>query len=222
LLVEVVAEVPIAKLEEWVRYGRSASSDTRVALGIGPDAPRSGHDDRKLREMGVGLYVPLDTGRLMEVAPPRDLAVNIELPAAGSLPDKVRELLAGAYEQFERSNWREGFGDACQVVEDEARRHLTEGMASGRVTLVPNRKGKTPSIHEIETMTLGQLAGIYERIQGPNRVDSIVGDALRRLNPDRIREVHLKSRQETERRLRENVGHDMWIVADVLKAIHDD
>ncbi len=69
-------------------------------------------------------------------------------------------------------------------------------------------------------MTLGQLAATFGRIQAPNRLDATIMDALRRLNPDRIGEVHKKAHETTERQLRDNVGHDMWIVVDILKSMH--
>ena len=105
---------------------------TRVALGLDADIARSGREDQSIRTLGVGLYVPLDSGELMEVAAPRDLAVNLELPTGESLPPELRGLLGSAYEQFERSNWREGFGDACQVVEEESRRYLIAGLTTGQ------------------------------------------------------------------------------------------
>ncbi|MGH9887882.1 MAG: hypothetical protein ACREBE_20285, partial [bacterium] len=66
---------------------------------------------------------------------------------------------------------------------------------------------------------LGQLAATYARIQAPNRNDALIGQALGRINPDRIGEAHRKAHGTTEARLRQNVGTNMWIVVDALKML---
>ena len=126
-----------------MQFARSATTDTRVAVGLGADVPRSGRDDALLRELQVGLYIPTEAGDVMEVAPAHDLAVNIALPEAASLPPKLQALLGPAYEQFERSNWREGFGDACQIVEDEAREYMVSGFDSGRISMVATKRSRS-------------------------------------------------------------------------------
>ena len=219
LVVEVVREIPLARVDEWVRFAKSSSRDTRVAIGMGADVNRTAREDRYIRDQGVGLYVPLETGSLMEVAPPQDLPMNLQLPNPSAMHSKVRAVLGPAYEQFERSNWREGFGDACQVVEAHSRRYLKKGLASGRINLVSVGKAGIPSSADIDAMTLGQLGAVFRRVQAPNRADATIASALLRLNPDRIGEAHLKSQAATERRLRRNVGRHMWIVADALRAL---
>lgn len=146
--------------------------------------------------------------------------MNVALPERKRLSNALRRKLGGVYEQFDRSQWREGFGDAAQVLEEDARKYLLRGVQRNRITFIgANGRTKNYSEQRIRSMTLGALATAFAEIQVKTRADVIVADVLKLINKDRIGEVHKKADARTEERLRRNVGQHMWRVVDALKEI---
>jgi hypothetical protein len=219
LLVELDSEIRFDRLEDWSRYGRSCTRDTRVGLVIPSDAARSGKDDIGLRELGIGLYI-VTGDRLMEAIAPHDLAVSVVLPNIAKLPPRMKKVLGPVYEQFDRSQWREGFEDACQAVESLARRYLKDGISRGRIT-VGNRVGNPVDVKpkQIDSMPMGELATTFKNIITQNYSDRVIAQALTTLNKDRTNVAHRKVKAATEARLRQNVGQHMWVVVTALKEL---
>jgi hypothetical protein len=173
----------------------------------------------RLKELGVGLYRSSVTS-LSEELPPKDLGLNVTLPNAARIPANVRPLVGPIYEQFDRSNWREGFGDACTTLEQEARKYLKDGVASGRVEFIDqNGKPKKFSGAAIDKMPMGPLGATFAMIKSPNKIDSAVGEILTRLNRDRVGEAHHKAKPVTETRLRKNVGSHMHAILEGLRLL---
>ena len=219
ILVEVDSRIDLRRLDDWTRYCRSCVRDTRIALGLPPETGVSAQEIQKLHLMGVGLYRSMPT-EVLEVIPAHDLALHVTLPELKALSPKLRRRLGGAYEQFGRSNWREGFEDACQSLETEVRAYLKRGMASGRVVfLKPNGNPSNWTPRHIDKMTVGQLVDALRQIKTQNRSDAVIEQGLARLNKDRVGVVHHKAKAQTEKRLRENVGRHMWTVLAVLKEL---
>jgi hypothetical protein len=158
LFVDVYGVVMLDRVTAWTRWAKSRNRDTRIALALPQDAPRRSEDDAILRDMGVGLYLS-DGATTQEAMAAKDMALNVELPELSTLPLKMRRVLGPVYDQFDHSQWREGFEDACQAVEVLSRKYLSEGVASGRIVLV-TRAGKTRhlSSRAIDKLTMGQLA----------------------------------------------------------------
>jgi hypothetical protein len=216
VIVEVQSVLNFDNLEQWVRYGKACQTDTRVILGLPHGVEISGEQLDRLRSLGVGLRL-IGGGKVYEVLPASDLALQIEPP---NLPKKLRPILGEAYDKFDRGQWREGFEDACMVFEQEARAYLRTHVSRGRVTFRPTRRGGVPTLTQIDGMTMGQLAEAFARIQTPNQADTRIGQALKRLNRDRVTVAHYKGRGAArESRLRRNVGKNMFIVITGLKAI---
>ncbi|CAN5414316.1 hypothetical protein BH24GEM3_BH24GEM3_14580 [soil metagenome] len=217
IIVEVDSAIRLDRLSQWVAYGKSAGRDTRVIVAIPDSIEVPATLDTKLRGLGVGLWLVGADGPV-ERLNAQDLALNVQLPELRTLPRDVRRLLGPAYEKFARAVWREGFEEACQALEAEARRYLKAGLRSQRITIV-SRKGRTPTGTEIDKMTLGQLGDMFARIRNQNHADAVLGQALKAVNKDRVGVVHHKARQRTENRLRKNVGRHMWSVVAALKEI---
>lgn len=217
LIIEIADSVQEKRLKDWVMFGESCSNDIRLALCVPGNVSVSNPDERFLRDNKIGLYIAA-TANVVERIPPQDLALNLALPVLASLPSRVKSLLGSAYEQFERSQWRECFGDACQALEAEARTYLRQGLKRGRIVVV-TKKGITRKIpdKEIHKMTMGVLAGVFAQIRSPNHADSQIAQALSALNDDRVGEAHHKRKASTETRLRRNVGRHMWTVVAALK-----
>jgi hypothetical protein len=219
VFVEASSMVRLDPLTEWARYARSRNRDTRVALLLPSDAVRAPLDEAKMREIGIGLYLS-DGASVVEAITPKDMAVNVELPEIKALPPKMRSVLGPVYEKFERSEWREGFEEACQALEVLARKYLKDGMKSKRVVLVtPSGKLSKITGEKVDRMTVGALADAFGMIQTKNHADQVIGSVLAGVNKDRVGVVHHKRRASTEERLRRNVGQHMWKVVAALKEL---
>ena len=131
LLLEVCGTIEINRVREWVAYGKSTGSDTRVALCMPDQSALSTQQDSELRQRGVGLFLCGSSG-IREVISGVDLAFNLELPPIAPLPRRGKELLGPAYEKFKKGEWREGFEEACNAFEEEARRYLSVGQLPGK------------------------------------------------------------------------------------------
>jgi hypothetical protein len=215
LHVDVVQSVDLRRIREWVKYGKSTASDTRLAVCVpSVTAVRNG-DRAELREMRVGLLA-LDGPGITEILPPQDLSLAVELPDLLALKRRVRRLLGHAYEQFNDGDWREGFEEACQSFEIEARSYLKQGTRTGRIKVQSKTGPKQLASAEVDGMTMGQLAQVFGMILTPTRLDEVIGQALARLNKDRIGVVHHKRKKVTENRLRRNVGRHMWVIVHAL------
>lgn len=204
---------------KWVAYCRSTQEDLRVGLCLPTSCHLSPLDLTVLQDGGVGLYFS-DGSKVNENLPPRDLGLQLELPPLEDEPKRIRKLLGSAYEQFNRSQWREGFADAVQTLEVQAREYLKKGCRSGRIKFATGSGIPTSmSSSAIDRLTLGQLAAKFGEITPQNATDARIAGALRTLNKDRVGVSHHKKKSATERSLRRNVGVHMWVVLDALKAI---
>lgn len=219
LLVEVAETVDHERMKEWSAFGKSSSSDTRVAVLLPANAALTGRDMSAAQKVGYGV-LRKDNGDIHELVAPVDLALQLEPPELQNYPNSIRKALGPSYEQINRGNWVEGFEDACNAVEDRARKYLVKHMASGRITI---SQGKTSGIAltkaEIEKMTLGALKNTFLAIDNPNHADAVIAQCLTKLNPDRILAAHKRREAAAQRRLRKNVGKQMWIVLKALKEL---
>jgi hypothetical protein len=217
LMIEVDSKLVITRLDAWSRYGHSCGRDTRVGVALPEEVQVSAADVKRLKDLGVGLY-RCSEAETIEVFGAQDLAVNVQLPDPKSLHPKMMKLLGSVYDQFDRTQWREGFEEACQVVETQARKYLRTGMKTGRLTFV-NKKGVALTEDQVEGMTLGDLAGTFRRITAPNYSDGLIGQVLAKINKDRVGVAHHKVKTSTESRLRRNVGRHMYSVIAALKEL---
>jgi hypothetical protein len=219
VIVEVEARLNSARVAEWCRYAQSMTGDTRVALGVPTGTTRTSDEEAAIRALRAGLYECGPDG-VIELAAPHDLAVNVQLPDPHSLSPKLRKLLGRTYEQFDRSQWREGFEDACQVLEAAARKHLWKSVDDGRIVVL-DRRGRRRRLTEtqVRKMPMGPLGEAFAGINIPNHADAVVADVLKRINKDRVGVVHHKGTAAAEERLRRNVGRHMWSVIAALKEL---
>jgi hypothetical protein len=218
LLVEIIATVDERRIGSFVGFAKSAGRDTRIALGHPKELNITAEIEKRLREQGIGLFA-VDDGKVVERIAPRDLALNIQLPDLSQELPLVRAALGPAYEQFDRVQWREGFGDACQALENEARKYLTKNVRRGRISFIVKGKPKVYGIQQIGKMTLGQLGHAFANVVAKNHADSVIESALKMINRDRVGVVHKKSHAVTENRLRTNVGRHMYTILAALKEI---
>jgi hypothetical protein len=115
------------------------------------------------------------------------------------------------------SEWREGFEEACNAFEEEARRYLKRWSKTGRVKIQTKHGPKQLTPTEINKLTMGALRDKFTHILGPTLLDSMIEEALEKVNPDRVERIHRRRAKRTESRLRSNVGRHMWLIVNVLK-----
>lgn len=219
LYVEVDQRINLDRLARWHGYGRSSSRDTRVATVVRRAAPRSARSIEELRRLRVGLYV-VDTADVTEMLEPHDLALNFQLPDISSTPQRFRAVIGPAHEKVQRGDWRDGFTEACGVLEEQAKKYLKEGIDTGRVVILTSRGNpQTLTPQGIDRMTMGGLQNVFQRIQNQNLVDKRVYSALARVRADRNAATHARTRQRTEDALRRNVGQHLWAIDTALRAM---
>jgi hypothetical protein len=214
-IVEVDNKVRPGRVDDWLSYGRSCTKDTRVALCLPSSTIVTAPQHAELQSKGAGLYTVLPAG-VIESIPPQDLGINLQLPR---LSGTLRGLLGSAYDQFKRSQWREGFADACQVLEVESRAYLKRGSKQGRIQVIRKAGAVVLTSKVIDKMTLGGLATAFASIQTQNHADAIIGRSLAAINRDRVGVSHFKGKANVEQRLRRNVGQHMWTIVGALKVL---
>jgi hypothetical protein len=218
LVALVDKSIPKAKIEAWVAYCASSGRDTRLVLVT----PENAVDDEGrdfLRGKRVG-HCCSKNSQLVEELPTADLALNVVLPSLQNECLKVRRLLGSTYDHFERSQWREGFDEACSTLEQESRRYFAKWQKTKRI--VPLKKGKPYLVasRALNKMPIGPLIELFGSIQSKNATDSIVEKALREIKKDRNDSIHRKNQPKTENTLRKNVGRHMYTIIAALRAIH--
>lgn len=218
IIVELDSQLRRERLEAWIRYCKSCGKDTRLGICLPSTMAVPAGEVASLRQKGIGLYAAFDD-RLDESIAPADLALNVQLPEANTLAPGIRQVLGTAYEQFQRTQWREGFEDACQGLETEARRYLKKWTRTGRIKILRKKGPVTLTNAQIDRMTMGQLAEAFRDIQAQNQADNVIGRALATINRDRVGVVHHKRKKVTERRLRANVGQHMWTIIAAMKEL---
>ena len=175
-----------------------------------------------LRQHGVGLYIANGNGVTESLAPAdqgmQDGAAAI--PALDDLHRSVKEVLGPAYEKIRRGEWREGFQEACEALEDSARAYLKKWSRTGRIRVQRKKGAHTLAGRHIEKMTMGQLAKAFSEIISPNKVDTVIGLALDAVVTDRNLLIHKRRRAITERRLRRHWKGHMWEIVGALKVLH--
>jgi hypothetical protein len=219
LIVEIQPRVEIERIRTWVGYAKACPRDTRVVIAVPDAVTLKPAVEQELVSLGVGVVVCSDL-RAYEKLLAKDQSISIQLPGLRTLPVGVRRILAPTYEKFNRGEWREAFRSGCQVLETEARTHLKEGVSRGRIRFV-NDQGRTVNLtpNGIGRLPAGGLARAYGQIVSPNHAESLVEQALKQLNEDRVRLIHYENKPSTETRLRRNVGKHMFVIINALKAL---
>jgi hypothetical protein len=220
IVLEVDGAIRVERVQEWIRYGCSLSSDFRVAAVTPASVPRNLTIEDALRAEKAGIY--LVAKNVTEICISHDLSLNMSLPELSALPPKVRAVLGPMYEQYEHSHWREAFESGCQAFEVACRAYLKAGLASGRiVVLTDTGKERKVTDSTLNKMSLGVLAIAFANIQSPNHSDIALASILAKINPNRILAAHHKNTAAAERKLRKYVGQDVWLFIAGLRKIFE-
>jgi hypothetical protein len=216
IFVQIGRKPKLALLDAWTKYGKSCARDTRIMFATDKQPIPMAIQFLQLNRIGLYLY---SAGQVVELLPPHDLAINIGLPNLADFNSKVRRWLAPTYEKFEKGDWSGGFEEACKLLEEKARDYFVDFSKSGRIKIMTRTGPTTLSRHTIEKLTMGQLKEKFEKIVSPTGDDQQIGDALARINVDRINVTHKKNKATTEKRLRKNVGHHIWVIISALQIL---
>lgn len=217
-VIEVISSFDEARFSTWASYAKACPTELKVYLAIPHGISFSSTAIQKIRTAGIGIYRAQGDTVLLDLDA-ADLSINISLPSLASLPRTSRTLLGPAFDHIGASRWREGFEDACKVLDIEARKYLKRWHKTGRIRFIANGRVINMTNSKIDKLTLGQLAVKFTEIQAQNSSDQIIGSALTRINKDRVNLTHHKWKKNTEKRLRANVGQHMWVIAQAMKEI---
>lgn len=215
LIVDVSGKFEEARLLTWAAFGRSCSSDTQFALVT----PNDGEVMSRVpwfTSHRLGLYT-LETGNLVEILPPQDLAMLMELPNLADADPSTRRALGPAYEQIGRGHWREGFETACVALEQLARKHFKEAVVAGRTFRRKSGRLRSVTAAQVSKMTLGQLGNLATEASPMTLIDSTLAKALPRINDERVSVAHKKYTREAL--LRRHVGNHMWVIYNSLQRL---
>ncbi len=215
LLVEVLPEWQDTRMQTWVAYAKTCKNELKLSIGVPHDNVVSASVVAKLRKDGIGL-LRSGSGRTYFEIEPTDAAMDVSLPPRMTLSQETKVLLGAAYDHFEASRWREGFEESCKVFEKAAKKYLKKWTKTGRVKFVINNNIATYSNKKIDRFTLGQLGQKFQSIQAQNSSDRTIEHAILAVLKDRNNLTHDKWNLRTEKRLRSNVGHHMWIITQAL------
>jgi hypothetical protein len=210
-------QVPRSKIEAWCGYGVSSGRDTRVILIT--EQPITDEEREYIRTKHAGHLCKRGDQMVEEVAP-ADLAMNVVLPPLANESVEVRRLLGSAYDHFLRGQWREGFDEACEVLECEARKHFARWQKTGRIVVVHKGIPTTIPLRTLNRLPIGPLINEFAAIQSKNATDSVLEKALRQIKKDRNDRRHRRNQPKTEKQLRNNVGRHMYTIFAALRAIH--
>lgn len=218
-IIEVVGGYDDNRFSNWVAYGRSCNKEIKVYMAVVDGTQVAQASMMRLRSQGLGLLIS-GTNGINQALEATDLSLKIALPVLRSLPPSVRPLLGAAYDHFNASRWREGFEDACKVLDVESRKYLKKWTKTGRIRFIEKIKKTnrvlTMTPKQIDKLTIGVLALRFSQIQAQTSLDKIIGQALAKINKDRVNLTHHKWKKQTEVKLRANVPQHMWIIIHAL------
>jgi hypothetical protein len=215
ILIEVLSDWQETRLQTWVAYARTCRNELKVCIGVSHDLVLAVSTVAKIRKAGIGLLRSGGGNTYFEIEP-TDASMAVSLPPRAGLPKETRVLLGAAYDHFEASRWREGFEDACKVFEKSAKKYLKKWMKTGRVRFVTKRGIAAYTDKRIDRFTLGQLGVAFDAIQAQNSSDRAIRRAIDSILKDRNNLTHDKWNLRTEKRLRSNVGHHIWVITQAL------
>ncbi|MDQ0011544.1 hypothetical protein J2T07_003758 [Luteibacter jiangsuensis] len=219
LLVEAAIAVSFDTVDAWLAYAKSRSESTYIGFLVA-EPPGVTHDVMVgLKQRNVGLF-SFGDGRIVELLPPQDLTVAVQLPSLDTLKPTVAKLIRPCFEKIERGEWLDGFRDSCQVLEVLAAKHLKDGVKRGRITF-RNKGGAAVSYssQRIAKLTQGGLANAFSEIVTPIQTDVIFQKALSSTNPDRVMAVHKTARARNSARIRATIGQHLWTIVSALRQV---
>jgi hypothetical protein len=171
------------------------------------------------KAMGIGI-LRSDGSKIAVVVDHVDLGLELSSkpPLAGE-PHTVRTALGPAYEAFEAGRWQEGFDEACQALEQAARKYLQKGVKAGSIKIQPNSKGRVPTPAQIGAMPIGPLIDVFDRITSQTKRDQVAQQALARINKDRVRNAHKRRTARADKAVRQSVPTHVWAIVNALREI---
>lgn len=204
------------KLEEWARYAKAQSHDTRIAAAVPASCDLSPYVAR-LSTLGVGLYVCGNDG-MQEILEPIDQAFQTGIPSLRGQPHRVQKALGSSIEKCRRGHMFDGFEEGCVALEVAARKHLAASITAGRI-VITSRRGVTTTASDVLSMSMGQLKDIYARIPTPTHGEQTVAAVLKTINQDRITIAHYRDDATRIGRLRKNLGNHLWLILSAMREI---
>lgn len=220
LIVEVVSRVSFAASRRWLAYGRAQRKETRVLIVSPPQKKNIPVAEiEKFQAAGIGLSIGND-GHLVSLVQPRDLATQIVCPDISTDSKKVKKKLAPCFGKIDRGDIVDGFKDAAVVVESAARRHLVEGVKSGRIKFA-SASGKpiVYAVKDINKGTMGWLRDRFGEIVKPNEADKVAFQAFAAVVPDRNLASHNEMTAAQRRAVHARVAKHLLVLHQAARKL---
>jgi hypothetical protein len=217
LIVELSTALDQARLGRWFKYCRSQNSDMRLCATVSYEEAHKPQTTEFCQAHRIGLWTFRD-GEIVELRPPVDLAVHVDLPDIRDIPPKLRRYLAGPFKKISGGDWRDGLGDIYLAIEDRARDYLAQGIERTRI-VSKKRNGRDLTVAEVDGMTVGQLAYAFGNIQNQNQQDSLIASILAMINPTRVELIHRRMTKAAEEAIRRDIGRHVYAAISCLEEI---
>lgn len=212
---EIASKVNRGRAEDWVRYGKASSTDTRFVVVVANGRNIATADLAHLKTLGVGVHL-ISGAEVTELCPAKDLSLPIEFPAvSGPLAKK----LSTAKRLFADGHWREAYKEACLELEDAARRHLIKRVRSGATFASDKGTQVFYTEDKVSKLTLGQVEIAFQQLAGPTQVESRVTQAIARVRPNRNAVTHKPKSAKQAQQLREQVGKDLIVIVNAMRML---
>ncbi len=218
-IVEVASIAVSSNFVNWSHYGRARGKETFVALVL-PEACNVSTDElAKLRVRGIGMCSATATA-LSVVLEPVDLSMTVGIPDLKSEKLKVQKILKPPFKKIADGSIVDGFKDAAAAFEDEARTHLKNGVATGRLVFVtPAGNPKVLTAKKISKLTLGQLGEAYSEIVAPTQADELARRAISSILKDRNDATHASRKPVILRRIKKNTPLHAQAILNAVRAL---
>jgi hypothetical protein len=214
-LVVVVQAYSQRLVDKWWAYGQSAGVPTGVIIFSADPLAQEALLYARGKRFGIIAKAPAGMSVLCVAG---DLTVNMVPPDLNGEGRKLRQLLAGPFEEVRDGHWKRGFENCCRCLETQARNYFTDGVNTSRIkTQTVKGKDNTPTAAQIERMSIGDMEACFSGIVTRTKADDVLVSCLTRIRKERNAIVHAKPAEEVA--ARQKAGTHIHAIFNTLKQI---
>jgi hypothetical protein len=220
LVVNVCGRIVLPGVRDWVALARAKGTDFRIAVWIAPESQLK-HLPRvqvELTQLGVGVFV--SSVPVVTLVEPTDQNPPKGLPDLASRKVAVRRQLGAAFDHFNAQRWKEGFDEACRVLEQLALAHILKALKSTRLTLYDSKgQPQAANLQKIKKQPIGAQIKTLEAARPHSATDALILRVLKQINDDRIKITHRNKSAATDKSLRRNATLHMHVILHAVDAL---
>lgn len=220
LVIEAVSKVSFESAKKWMAYGRAQQKETKVLIIAPPQKKNVAIDEiQKFQGAGIGLSVGND-GAFVVLANARDLSTQIVCPDISKDKATLQKRLRPCFAKIDNGEIVDGFKDVAALVESAARKHLAEGVKSGRIKFASSAGNPiTYALKDINKGTMGWLRDRFAEIVAPNGIDNVVLQAFKAVVPDRNIASHQVLNARSKRSLHARIAKHLLVLHQAARQL---